>query len=82
MQIFIFRYKNAPCRYAMTQMLFFLMQMQLNQKFFLFSESRLPRSLEPKSFQNSIYFFKDHSFLFRRGLNAQCIILAQKHVLF
>ena len=61
---------------------FYLMQMQFNQKFLLFSKSRLPRSLKPKCFQNSIYFFKNYSFLFRRGLNASASFLPQKHVLF
>ena len=73
-----FDIKNAPCGYAMMQKLFFLTQMQFNQNFFLFFESRLFRSLEPKCFQNSIYFFKNHSFLFRRGLNAQCTIPTPK----
>ena len=33
-----FWYKNASCGYDMTQMLFFLTQMQFNQKFLLFSQ--------------------------------------------
>ena len=50
---------------------------QLTKNFLLFSKSRLSCSLKPKCFPNSIYFFEDYSFLFRRGLNASASFLPQ-----
>ena len=70
-----------PCGYVTMQMLFIWCKWNLTKKK-LFSKSRLPRSLESKCFQNSIYFFQKLFSLFWWGLNAQCIIPAQKHILF
>ena len=51
---------------------FYLTQMQFKQKFLLFSKSRLPRSLEPKCFQNSIYFFRRLFFFLSARL--ECLV--------
>ena len=54
----------------------------LTKNFFYFSSRDFLEAWNQKAFNNRFIFLKDYSFLFRRELNTQCIILAQKHILF
>ena len=56
---------NASLRVCHDENAFYLTQMQFNQKFLLFSKSRLPRSLEPLDlfFLKIILFYSDEAWM-------------------
>ena len=54
----------------------------LTKNFFYFPNRGFFRVWNQNAFKTRFIFFKDHSFLFRWGLNAQCIILATKNMFY
>ena len=50
----------------------------LSKNFFYFSNRGFLGAWNQNAFKTRLIFFEDYSFLFRRGLNAQCIIPAPK----